>query len=365
VEDLSPAEQQMVEIAKALSINVRLLVLDEPTSTLTEAETVTLFRLLDRLRDKEVAIIYISHRMAEIFRVCDRITVLRDGECQGTFARGALSEDELIRRMVGREFKVCHPERVPPAPDAIPALEVRGLSDAERLDNISFKAYSGQITALAGLAGSGRTELALAIFGARPTTSGRVLIRGRAMEIHSPRDAIRAGVGYLPEDRKEAGLFLEMSLPANIAVLALQRFGCWWLADRAMEAQAGAAASQLRLTNLRVRSVLELSGGNQQKIMLARWLQVRPAIFIVDEPTRGIDIGAKLEVHQLLRELARAGAAILLISSELPEVLALADRILVMREGGLAGEIPPDQATEEAVLRLAALPQTVQHHAPA
>jgi len=365
VEDLSPAEQQMVEIAKALSIKARLLVLDEPTATLTETETAALFRVINRLRDRGVGIIYISHRMAEVFRVCDRITVLRDGECQGTFERGGVSEEQLISRMVGREFRFRATDNMRVSAATVPALEVQDLGDGGQLDRISFQAHSGQITALAGLAGSGRTELAMAIFGARLISSGRILIQGQPVVLGSPREAIRAGIGYLPEDRKEAGLFLEMSLAANFAVATLERFGCWRLDDRAMEEQAAAAVTRLRLTNLRARSVQELSGGNQQKVMLARWLLVRPPIFIVDEPTRGIDIGAKLEVHQLLRELAQDGIAVILISSELPEVLSLADRILVMREGSLAGEIPRAEATEETILRLAALPHSIHAHAHA
>jgi ABC-type sugar transport system ATPase subunit len=365
VEDLSPAEQQMVEIAKALSIKARLLVLDEPTATLTETETATLFRVINRLRDRGVGIIYISHRMAEVFRICDRITVLRDGECQGTFKRGSVSEEQLISRMVGREFRFRSNDTVRVSATTMPALEVQSLSDVQLLDRISFRAHSGQITALAGLAGSGRTELAMAIFGARPFTAGRILIQGRLVRVRSPREAIRVGIGYLPEDRKEAGLFLEMGLAANFGAASLERFGCWWLDDRAMEEQAAAIATRLRLTNVRARSVQELSGGNQQKIMLARWLLVRPPIFIVDEPTRGIDVGAKLEVHQLLRELAQDGIAVILISSELPEVLSLADRILVMREGSLAGEIPRAEATEETILRLAALPHSVHAYARA
>jgi rhamnose transport system ATP-binding protein len=362
VEDLSPADQQMVEIAKALSLDARLLVLDEPTSTLTEAETATLFRVISRLRDRGAGIIYISHRMTEVFRISDRITVLRDGEYQGTFLPAAVSEEQLISRMVGREFRFSAAESASPSAGSAPVLEVHGLSDDGLLREISFQIRAGEITGLAGLAGSGRTELAMAIFGARPISSGRIVINGRSVRVGSPRDAIRAGIGYLPEDRKDAGLFLEMSLAANFGAASLERFGCWWLADRAMAEQAADAAARLRLTNPRARAVQELSGGNQQKVMLARWLLVRPPIFIVDEPTRGIDIGAKMEVHQLLRQLAREGAAILVISSELPEVLALADRILVMREGRLVDDIPRAEASEESLLRSATLPQSTIVH---
>jgi ABC-type sugar transport system ATPase subunit len=230
------------------------------------------------------------------------------------------------------------------------------------LREVSFQAYAGQITAFAGLAGAGRTELALAIFGARPITSGRLVIRGSPVVITSPREAMRAGIGYLPEDRKEAGLFLEMSIGANVAAAGLERFGCWWLNDRSIEHDSWAASDRLKVTNRRARAVLELSGGNQQKVMLARWLQLRPPIFIVDEPTRGIDIGAKVQIHDLLRELAREGMAVVLISSELSEVLNLADRILVMREGCLVGEIDGPEATEQTILRLAALPHQTHAH---
>jgi ABC-type sugar transport system ATPase subunit len=372
VEHLSPAEQQMVEIAKALSLDARLLVLDEPTSALTETETAALFRTIERLKQRGVGMVYISHRMAEVFQICDRITVLRDGEYQGTFPRDGLTEDELIRRMVGRELETrSSAERgtrnaelsrslLTSAPAAL-AIEVRGLHDGLLLHDVSFVARAGEITAFAGLAGSGRTELAMSIFGARPMTAGEVRMGGRPVTIRCPLDAIRAGIGYLPEDRKDAGLFLDMTVAANFAAARLDQFGCWWLDDRAMEQQVAAMAARMRLTaNTRGRRVQELSGGNQQKVMLARWLLVHPRVLIVDEPTRGIDIGAKREVHELLRELARDGTAVVFISSELPEVLHVADRILVMREGGLAGELSPAEATEEKILRLAALP----HHAP-
>jgi len=356
LEHLSPAQQQMVEIAKALSLDACLLVLDEPTSTLTETETTTLFCLIERLKQRGVGIIYISHRMAEVFRICDRMTVLRDGVCQGTFLKDEVTQDELISRMVGRKSGFEPPARTRAAAEEVPALEVRELNDERLLKNINFVAQAGAITAFAGLAGSGRTELAMSIFGARPMTTGTILIHGRSVKIRSPIDAIEAGLGYLPEDRKEAGLFLEMSVAANVTAASLNHFGGWWLNDRDMEQQTLVLASRMRLpADTRDRRVQELSGGNQQKVILARWLLVHPPILIVDEPTRGIDVGAKREVHQLLRDLADEGTAVVLISSELPEILAVADRILVMREGRLAGEVPRDGATEEGVMRLAAI----------
>ena len=395
LEHLSPAQQQMVEIAKALSLDACLLVLDEPTSTLTETETTVLFRLIERLKQRGVGIVYISHRMGEVFQICDRMTVLRDGVCQGTFLRDEVTQDELISRMVGRKSGFHRPARTRSATEGVSALEVRGLSDGQLLQNISFVARTGAITAFAGLAGSGRTELAMSIFGARSMTSGEVLVRGRPVKIRSPMEAIEAGVGYLPEDRKEGGLFLEMSVAANVCsvpvrasrstgILPVSSMGVppmsirdmhgqdargthgrdahatninrWWVNDRAMERQAAAVASRMRLTaDTRGRRVQELSGGNQQKVILARWLLVHPPILLVDEPTRGIDVGAKQEVHQLLRELADEGTAVILISSELPEILAVADRILVMREGRLVGEVPCEGATEESIMRLAAI----------
>jgi ribose transport system ATP-binding protein len=356
LEHLSPARQQMVEIAKALSLDACLLVLDEPTSTLTETETTILFRVIERLKQRGVGIVYISHRMGEVFQICDRMTVLRDGLAQGTFLRDEVTQDQLISRMVGRQSGFEQPARPRPTTEGAAALEVRVLGDGRLLKNVSFVARAGAITAFAGLAGSGRTELAMSIFGARPVTSGTVLVHDRPVKIRSPIDAIEAGVGYLPEDRKEAGLFLDMSVAANVAAASLRRFGGWWLNDRAMEQQTAAMASRMRLTaETRGRRVQELSGGNQQKVILARWLLVRPPILIVDEPTRGIDVGAKQEVHQLLRELADEGTAVVLISSELPEILAVADRILVMREGRLAGEVPREGATEESIMHLAAI----------
>jgi ABC-type sugar transport system ATPase subunit len=365
LELLSPAQQQMVEIAKALSLNACLLVLDEPTSTLTETETAVLVRVIEWLKQRGVAIIYISHRMAEVFRICNRMTVLRDGVCQGTFSREEVTQDELISRMVGREAALEQPARTTAVRGGAPAIEVRDLSDGRLLRDIGFVARVGEITAFAGLAGSGRTELAMSIFGARPITSGAVLVHGQPVNIRSPMDAIAAGVGYLPEDRKDAGLFLEMSVAANVCSVPPRASGetsyggttsRWWANDKAMERQAAAVVSRMRLTaDIRGRRVQELSGGNQQKVILARWLLVHPPILIVDEPTRGIDVGAKREVHQILRGLADEGTAVVLISSELPEILAIADRILVMREGRLVGEVPRDRATEESIMRLAAI----------
>jgi len=349
---LSPAEQQMVEIAKALSLNALLMIFDEPTSALSEAETAALFRVIRRLREKGVAIIYISHRLGEIFKIADRITVLKDGEWRGTLRAEETRPEELIPLMVGREL--VYGKHGGTASAGAVALEVRHLSDRARVRDVSFVARAGEITAFAGLAGSGRTELALAISGASRRAAGEILVDGRAVSIRSPADALRAGIGYLGENRKEDGLFLEMGIADNIAAGRLSRFGCWWLREGELRETAADYCRRLALRAPSLQKpVEELSGGNQQKVMLSKGLLVEPRVLILDEPTRGIDVGAKAEIHALLRRLADQGTAVILISSELPEILAVADRILVLREGRLAGEISPAEATEERILHLA------------
>jgi len=361
--DLSSAQQQMVEIAKALSLKAQLIIFDEPTAALTDSETAALFRVIGDLRKRGVAIVYISHRLEEIFKIADRVTVLKDGSWQGTFRMPEITADELIARMVGRSVsRECRADDAPKV-DRRVMLEVRSLNDRSLepevrtiLRDITFSVRSGEIVALAGLSGAGRTELGLSMRFARPRESGEILVAGRRAIIESPSDAIRAGLGYLPEDRKEAGLFLEMTLARNVAAARLKDFGSWSFNDSRVEAAAEEFRSKLRIACHGVRQIVQsLSGGNQQKVVLARWLLVNPKVLIVDEPTRGIDVGAKSEVHHLLRELARGGTAILVISSELPEVLALADRILVMREGRITAQLAGRQATEEQILRYASM----------
>lgn len=357
LKDLSAAQQQMVEIAKALSLDAKLIIFDEPTAALTETETQALFDVIEQLKSKCAGIIYISHRLEEIFEIADRVTVLRDGEGQGTFAVSETNPDHLISRMVGRELARAHG-----GPDArrgtsAPVLEVQNLCESRaRLQKISFVAHGGEVLTFAGLAGAGRTELALCLFGARRPDSGEVRIHGRPIRVHSPAEAIAAGIGYLPEDRKEAGLFLDMSVAQNIGAAHLEQFGGFWFSDAEQVGVAEQFRAQLRIASRSVRqSVQSLSGGNQQKVVLAKWLLVNPKVLIVDEPTRGIDVGAKAEVHRLLRELASKGTAVIVISSDLPEVLAVADRILVMREGRINGELAAADATEERVMRFAAM----------
>ncbi len=350
---LSPAQQQMLEIAKALSIDSRVFILDEPTAALTLTETETLFGLIRRLQHRGVGIVYISHRLEEVFQIADRVSVLKDGCMQGTWDVGAVTLEQLVTRMVGRERLHEHLERVAP-PRAAPKLEVRGIRDA-RLENVSFKAYAGEILGFAGLAGSGRTELALSIFGARAISSGEILVDGKAIRIRSPNDAIAAGIGYLPEDRKERGMFLEMNIGENIAAARLDAFGGWQVKERAVFATAAGFMKKLRISAAGPEKPAgKLSGGNQQKVLLSRWLLRNPEILIVDEPTRGIDVGAKAEIYAVLRALADEGKAIIAISSDLPEILAISDRILVMREGRIAAEMMADGASEQSIMRYAA-----------
>lgn len=359
VDELSPAQQQMVEIAKGLSLRARLMIFDEPTAALTQTETDRLFRLIRELKQRGVGIIYISHRIEEVFALADRVTVLKDGVGRGTFLVPQTSAEELIRLMVGRELQ---PVAVTSHGAAGPALlEVCNLSDRIAiagclLRDISLHAYPGEIIGLAGLAGAGRTELALTLFGARPRGQGEVWVRGKPFRPASPAAAIAAGLGYLSEDRKESGLFLEMALSRNIAAASLSRFGNWLYRDARERAETDSFRQRLRIASQGLhQEVGRLSGGNQQKVLFARWLLVNPAVLMADEPTRGVDVGAKAELHLLLREFAARGATVILISSDLPEVLALSDRIYVMRAGKIAGELPRAEASEEAVMRMAAL----------
>jgi ABC-type sugar transport system ATPase subunit len=361
VSRLSPAEQQMVEIAKALSLDARLLILDEPTAALTPSESQTLFDVIGQAKVSGRAIIYISHRLDEIFRIANRVTVLKDGRWQGTLPIEKTSPADLVLRMIGREVGKREQNASQRPRSDQPVLQVRGLSDpnvvaGERslLKDISFSVHAGEIVAFAGLTGAGRTETALSVFGSRPRASGEILIENRPVRIRSPRDAIKAGIGYLSEDRKESGLFLEMGIAANIASANLRSFGTWWMNRSRLRNVAQSYRERLRIAAAGIDApVVRLSGGNQQKVLLARWLLLSPKILFVDEPTRGVDVGVKGEVHSLLRDLADGGAAVVVVSSDQPEVLAVADRVIVMREGRIAGELNRASANEEAILRLA------------
>ncbi|WP_420150505.1 sugar ABC transporter ATP-binding protein [Spirosoma sp.] len=349
VADLSPGQKQMVEIAKALSQNPSILLLDEPTASLTERETATLFSLVRQLRAQGKAIVYISHRLTEIFTLADRVSVLKDGKYQGTEAINDVTPAWLISRMVGREISTEKSESV--ATSEV-LLRVKNLSGS-RFQSVSFQLHRGEILGLAGLVGAGRTEIARAIFGIDPHSSGTIQLNGQPVQIDHPSDAVQLGIGYLPEERKRLGLFLDQSVAQNIVTANPPSKGPWF-DGRQVKTVAESFRQQLGIRTPSVNErVGNLSGGNQQKTMLARWLLANPDVLIVDEPTHGVDVGGKAEIYVLLRQLAAQGKGIILISSELPELLALSDRILVIRHGEISGELRSADATEERIMALA------------
>ena len=350
---LSIADQQLVEIAKALSFDARVLIMDEPTAALSGVEVERLFAVARSLRESGAAILFISHRFDEVFGLCDRITVMRDGAHVSTDPTAGLTVDEVVRRMVGREGGSLFPKVEAEIGEV--ALSVRGLTRHGIFRDVSFDVRRGEIVALAGLVGAGRSEVIRAVFGVDGRNAGEVLVHGTPLAGGDPRAAMRAGLALVPEDRRQQGLVMELSVERNTTVTSrrtLARFGLLsgaaehaWAADwtRRLEVKAGSLDAP----------VSTLSGGNQQKVVLAKWLSTDPSILIVDEPTRGIDVGTKAEVHRLLSALAADGLAVLMVSSELPEVLGMADRILVMHEGRLTADIPRIDATEESVMRAA------------
>ncbi|MEQ1769880.1 MAG: sugar ABC transporter ATP-binding protein [Devosia sp.] len=355
VETLSPGEQQMVEIAKGLSRDLKVLILDEPTSSLTIKEGRQLFDVVRKLAARGISIVYVSHRMAEIFEISDRLTILKDGRVTGVRDTAIVTEREVVALMVGRELSFApDPRRVPA--DAPIVLEISNLAAAPVLD-ASLTLRRGEIVCLAGLLGAGRTETCEAVFGARQVTAGTISIKGRPFRPLSPSDAMAAGISMLPEDRKESGLFLDFAISDNVAAANLQAYThAGLLSRREMVAVAKEFVGRLRIaTPDTERDVRSLSGGNQQKVLLAKWLARKPEILIVDEPTRGVDVGAKADIYRIIRELAADGMAVLVVSSDLPEVLALAHRIVVMAEGRTVGEMDATGATEQAILELASL----------
>ncbi|MBZ7924447.1 sugar ABC transporter ATP-binding protein [Ensifer adhaerens] len=357
VADLAISSQQLVEIAKALTLDCRVLILDEPTAALTEAEAQALFGIIRDLKAAGISIIYISHRMAEIFSLCDRVTVFRDGRHVVTENIADVTPDDVVRRMVGREISQLYPpKQAVEARSGETILSVRKLGDGTRIDDVSFELKRGEILGIGGLIGSGRTEIAEAICGLRTKSTGEVSLRGKVQRIGNYRDAVNAGIVYLSEDRKGSGVFTELSIAQNISVLDLKTLtGPLGLLNA--RAEADLARDFVRRLGVRMGGidmpVSSLSGGNQQKVAIAKQLAVRPEVILMDEPTRGIDVGAKSEIHRLLRELAESGIGIVVISSELPELLGLCDRVLVVREGAIAGELGDREMSEEAVIRLA------------
>ena len=376
MEHVSTATAQLVQVARALAFDCRVLVLDEPTTSLTDAEVDHLFSVVARLRKTGVTVLFVSHRLPEVYRLCDRITVLRDGQFAGTFDRATTPADDIVRAMVGRE----PPARVPrkagrnsiagskdPAstlnssseagsldPAIPPALEVRNLTRRPSFEGVSFAVAPGEIVGVFGLVGSGRTEILETLFGLAKPDSGDVAIDGRPVHIKSAGDAAKAGFALVPEDRQRQGLFFNLSLRHNLVLPLAAKEDVRVMDDRGEEAAAGIQVKALAIKTPHLRVTPDaLSGGNQQKVVAGKWLATSPRVLLLDEPTKGVDVGAKFEIHNLIRREADSGMACLMVSSDLPEVLALADRILVMREGHLRGELPGAEATDEAVMRLA------------
>jgi D-xylose transport system ATP-binding protein len=361
VGNLGIGQQQLVEIAKALSQEAKILVLDEPTAALTESEVETLFTILEKLKARGVGMIYISHKLDEVFTMSDRITVLRDGRTVGTHAAEELTKDKVIALMVGREVGDIFPEAGHELGEV--ALEIRNLTafstdvaDKKLVDNISFSVRKGEVLGIAGLMGAGRTELLMAIFGAwLGKTSGEISVEGRRVDIDSPTDAIANGVGFVTEDRKRFGLILDQTILDNMTLAGLKRVSGAFLTNRTKETIA--AQSSMKSLRVKANSPLTvagtLSGGNQQKVVLGKWLLTNPKVLFLDEPTRGIDVGAKQEIYAEINKLAKEGLAIVLVSSELPEVLGLSDRVLVLHEGKLTGEFTRSEATPEKVMSAA------------
>ena len=356
VRELSIGQQQLVEIARALSLQSRLLILDEPTSSLTEHESVRLFAVLNELKHQGMSILYISHRLKEVEAIADRVVVLRDGKNAGELLKGSIHHHAIVQLMVGRELKQFYQRhRHHPDSTAAPVVRVAGLRWSPSQPGIDFAIEAGEIVGMAGLMGAGRTELAETLFGARHMVSGAVSIDGRVVKLTRPADAIRAGIFLIPEDRRIDGLILADNVKHNISIAtlpALSRMGLLSFGRERQLAEAMCVRFRVRTPNIG-QTVAHLSGGNQQKVVLAKWLSRTPRLLILDEPTRGIDIGAKSEIYALMDELAGQGAAILMISSDLEEILGMSDRVLVMHEGRLAGALGRELMTEEAIMHLA------------
>ncbi|MBM3876286.1 MAG: sugar ABC transporter ATP-binding protein [Verrucomicrobia bacterium] len=354
VGSLAIGQQQLVEIAKALSTNARVLIMDEPTSSLSSREAENLFKVIGDLRARGVSIVYISHRLGEVNALADRVTVLRDGENAGELARDQVGHAAMVKLMVGRDLSQFYAhEPHPPGDAALEVLRVR--TPAHPAHEVSLAVRAGEIVGMAGLVGAGRTELLLALFGATPALDGIIRVAGREVSPRSPLEAIEAGLALVPEDRKRQGVILQMAVRENISLVSVRHDQRGGFLDRRREAEL----SREMIGALRIKTPTDLqvaqflSGGNQQKVVLAKWLAVQPRVLLLDEPTRGIDVGAKQEIYKLMEELARKGVAVLFVSSEMEEVLGMSDRVIVMHEGRLAGELPRAAATEEAVMQLA------------
>jgi ribose transport system ATP-binding protein len=357
VSGLAVAQQQMVEIAKALSFKADVLIMDEPTAALTGVEIDELFRIIRQLRDRGVGVVHISHRLQELKQISDRVTVMRDGRYVDTLATADANIDRIISMMVGRTIFESGPE-LPEHPSTDVVLEVRNLNRGRSIRDVSFQLRRGEILGIAGLVGAGRTEVARAVFGADRLDSGEIFVKGTKVRINSPTDAVEHGIGYLSEDRKRDGLALGLNVETNLVLAALQRFlgPLGWVRSRMAR-----AAADLQVSNLGIKTpslkqaVRNLSGGTQQKVVVGKWLTADTEVLIFDEPTRGIDVGAKSEIYRLLNDLAREGKAIIVISSELPEILRVSHRIIVMCEGRISGALTAEDATQERIMTFATL----------
>ena len=356
VSALPPGQKQLVEIARALSLSARVIIMDEPTSSLTQGETERLYEVIDALRREGVGVVYISHRLAEVKRVADRVTVLRDGRNAGELAKDEITHDAMVRLMVGRDLKQFYPRKHRASASAAPRLQVNGLRyEGGPETPVSFAIGRGEIVGTAGLVGAGRTELAEAVFGVRRITAGSLMLDGHPFRPGHPRDAVAAGVLLVPEDRRLHGLVLEESIRFNLSLPNLGGLSNYKMVDRGREKDLARRVCE----RLRVRSAGtgqaagELSGGNQQKVVLGKWLARAPGVLILDEPTRGVDVGARSEIYALMDQLASEGVGIWMISSDLEEVLGMSDRVLVLHEGSLAGELNRDEMSEEAIMQMA------------
>lgn len=352
VKELGVSKKQMVEIAKALSVKSEVLIMDEPTSALSEAEIDELFRIIHSLKKEGVGIFYISHRLEELKHIVDRISVLRDGHYIGTWDYGQLTLDDIIAKMVGRSLKDKFPHRNHEIGKIL--FEVKNLNRKGIIKNISFQLHKGEVLGIAGLMGAGRTEVARAIFGADPKDSGKIFLEGKELFINNPVEAIKEGIAYLSEDRKRDGLALKLQVDQNVTLANVISNGWGVLLKRKEKEVADKFVNDLRIkTPSLEQKVINLSGGNQQKIVIAKWLWCNSKVIIFDEPTRGIDVGAKFDVYELINTLAAEGAGIIMISSELPEILGMSDRIIVLHEGEITGQLKVSEATQERILNLA------------
>jgi rhamnose transport system ATP-binding protein len=353
MEHLSTAHAQLIQVARALAFDCRVLVLDEPTTSLTDAEVDHLFDVVGTLRNTGVTVLFVSHRLPEVYRLCDRITVLRDGQYVGTFDRAGTPADDIVRAMVGREPPVRAARATPPSGGA-PALAVRGLSRGTAFSDVSFQVARGEILGVFGLVGSGRTELLESMFGLAPVSAGTMETDGTPLRVTSPAEAARAGLALVPEERQRQGLCFNLPIRDNLVLprAAKARVRVINRSDERPAAQAQVDALAIRTPHLEVTPDA-LSGGNQQKVVIGKWLATHPSVLLLDEPTKGVDVGAKFEIHNLIRAEADRGMACVMVSSDLPEVLALADRVLVMREGRVRGELTGAGATEQAIMQLA------------